>query len=295
MSQREAHVAANDGVRLFYEKVGDGSRVLVVLNGYYLIDDFKYLADDRTVVFLDLRNRGRSDYITDASRLTRGIHQDVDDLEAVRQHLGVSSIDLLAHSYAGIVAFLYLLKYPAGVNRIVAIGPMPPDLSKQYPPQLHNRDETLKNFFLSAGELEKERGSLGPQEFCRRFWSILTTIYVADPAHVAKIRWDRCDLETELNGMKYWMRHLIPSIQALAVTATDFRDTPHPVLIVHGRKDRSSPYGGGRDWAAMIPHARLLTVEGAAHVPWIEFPEEVLEPIRTFLDGRFPDLAEDIS
>ena len=295
MIQGQGYVPANDGVRLFYEQLGNGPRALVVLNGYYLIDDFKYLSDDRTVVFLDLRNRGRSDYIADDSRLTRGIHQDVDDLEAVRQHLGVSSIDILAHSYAGTVAFLYLLKYPARVNRIVAIGPMQPDLSKQYPPELRNNDAILQNFFSSARQLEKERGSLGPQEFCRRFWSILTTIYVADPAHVARIRWDRCDLETELNGMKYWVRHLIPSIQALAFTATDFRDTPHPVLIVHGRKDRSSPYGGGRDWTAMIPHARLLTVDGAAHAPWIEFPEEVLESIRTFLDGTFPDSAEDIS
>src|SRR5215510_6065059 len=126
MTQTKAYVRTNDGVRLFYEKVGDGSSVLVVLNGYYLIDDFKYLADDRTVVFLDLRNRGRSDYISDDSKLTRGIQQDVDDLEAVRQHLGINSIDLLAHSYAGMVAFLYANKYPAGANRIVAIGPMQP-------------------------------------------------------------------------------------------------------------------------------------------------------------------------
>jgi pimeloyl-ACP methyl ester carboxylesterase len=86
----------------------------------------------------------------------------------------------------------------------------------------------------------------------------------------------------------------MPSIQALTVTATDFLNTHHPVLIVHGKKDRSSPYGGGRDWAAMIPNARLLTIGGAAHAPWIEFPEAVLTPIRTFLDGTFPDSAEAI-
>jgi pimeloyl-ACP methyl ester carboxylesterase len=44
----------------------------------------------------------------------------------------------------------------------------------------------------------------------------------------------------------------------------------------------------------MLPNARLLTIDGAAHAPWLEFPEDVLEPIRKFLDGTFPDSAEDI-
>src|SRR5262245_22328128 len=198
MTQTAAYVRMTDGLRLFYDKAGDGPRVLVVLNGYYLLDDFKYLANDRTVVFLDLRNRGRSDYLTDGSKLTRGVHQDVDDLETVRQHLGVNSIDLLTHSYPGTVAFLYLQKYPASVDRIVAIGAMQPNLSKQYPPDLQNNDATLQNFFSSARELEKERSSLEPKQFCKRFWSILLPIYVADPALAESLRWDRCDLETEL-------------------------------------------------------------------------------------------------
>jgi len=41
-----------------------------------------------------------------------------------------------------------------------------------------------------------------------------------------------------------------------------------PVLVVHGTKDRSGPYGGGRDWAAMLPNARLVTVpKGSGVVP----------------------------
>jgi pimeloyl-ACP methyl ester carboxylesterase len=64
-----------------------------------------------------------------------------------------------------------------------------------------------------------------------------------------------------------------------------------PVLVVHGINDRSAPYGAGRDWAALLPNARLLTVDNAGHVPWIEAPELVLGSIRTFLDGEWPALA----
>jgi pimeloyl-ACP methyl ester carboxylesterase len=68
-----------------------------------------------------------------------------------------------------------------------------------------------------------------------------------------------------------------------------------PVLIIHGTKDRNAPYGGGRDWARAFPNARLLTVENAAHVPWVEAPELVFGSIKAFLDGRWPDEAEKIA
>jgi hypothetical protein len=45
----------------------------------------------------------------------------------------------------------------------------------------------------------------------------------------------------------------------------------------------------------MLPNARLLTIEGAAHAPWIEAPEHVLGPIQTFLAGSWPTAAEKVS
>jgi pimeloyl-ACP methyl ester carboxylesterase len=68
-----------------------------------------------------------------------------------------------------------------------------------------------------------------------------------------------------------------------------------PVLIVHGTKDRSSPYGGGREWARILPNARLLSVENTAHVPWIEAHDKVLDSIQLFLNGDWPDEAERVS
>jgi pimeloyl-ACP methyl ester carboxylesterase len=64
-----------------------------------------------------------------------------------------------------------------------------------------------------------------------------------------------------------------------------------PILVIHGAKDRNAPYGGDRDWAGMLPNARLLTIENAAHAPWIEAPERVFEGIDSFLGGAWPDGA----
>ena len=61
------------------------------------------LADGRTLIFYDLRNRGLSDGVSEPSMLARGIHHDVDDLEAVRRNFGINFYALNAKGeYAGV-------------------------------------------------------------------------------------------------------------------------------------------------------------------------------------------------
>jgi pimeloyl-ACP methyl ester carboxylesterase len=174
MASTEGYITIEDGVRLFFRKTGRGAHHLVVLNGFYLYDDFQYLAGEaRSVVFLDLRNRGRSSYITDAAKLKRGILNEVDDIEAVRRYFNLDQLDLLAHSYAAKTAVLYALNHRSHVCRVVQIGGMKPDESRQYPAHLSGIDTTLQEFSYKAAQLEQERRLLEPKEFCRRFWLLL--------------------------------------------------------------------------------------------------------------------------
>jgi pimeloyl-ACP methyl ester carboxylesterase len=92
--------------------------------------------------------------------------------------------------------------------------------------------------------------------------------------------------------MQYFSENILPSIHRLRFSAETLAPATAPVLIVHGARDRSAPYGGGRDWALIFPNARLLTVQNAAHAPWIEAPELVLGSIETFLDGEWPSAAQ---
>lgn len=101
MKTTEGHVSVDEGVELFFRKAGEGPDTLIVLNGFYLFDDFAYLAEGRTVIFLDLRNRGRSSSITDPEKLKRGVLNDIDDLDAVRRHFGVDRVDLLGTRMPG--------------------------------------------------------------------------------------------------------------------------------------------------------------------------------------------------
>jgi proline iminopeptidase len=295
MSTAQGYVTTDSGVRLFFKKVGAGPKTLIVLNGFYLSDDFAYLAGGRSVVFLDLRNRGRSNHLIDEAKLGRGVLNDVDDIEAVRRHFGLNRIDLLAHSYAAKTVILYAIEHGAHVGRVVQIGASPPAEGRRYPPHLTCDDATLREFFDKASRLAEERAALDPKVFCRRFWRLLRPIYVTRPEDADKLRWDHCDLPTESTLGDYWSRYLLPSIQKVSPTPGELQDVSAPVLIVHGTKDRSAPFGGAREWAMALPNARLLAVDNVAHAPWIEAPEEVLGPIETFLDGDWPHAAQRVT
>lgn len=71
MPYDEGFATTGDGVRLYFQKLGSGAATTIVPNGISLVDDFKHLAGDRTLIFYDMRNRGRSDSISDASKLEK--------------------------------------------------------------------------------------------------------------------------------------------------------------------------------------------------------------------------------
>src|SRR5262245_5962965 len=107
----------DDGVGLYSEKLGEGRELVLVPNGIYLREDFaRFAKGDRALVFYDVRNRGRSEAVTDPAKLARGVHQDVDDIDAVRRHFGASKVDLIGHSYVGMTVVLYAMKYPEHVG-----------------------------------------------------------------------------------------------------------------------------------------------------------------------------------
>jgi pimeloyl-ACP methyl ester carboxylesterase len=206
----------------------------------------------------------------------------------VRRHLGLEHVDLIGHSYIGLVVALYAMRYPSHARRVVQIGPTQPEAGKKYPPELMCLDDVFAEVMTKIGALQQERATLAPIDFCRKFWEVLRPLYVADRANANRVLWDRCDLPNELSFMKYWMGVLQPSMQNLVLTSDMFAAVSAEVLTIHGRKDRSAPYGGGKDWAERLPQARLLTIDNGGHAPWIEAPDTVFEAIESFLRGDPP-------
>jgi pimeloyl-ACP methyl ester carboxylesterase len=56
-----------------------------------------------------------------------------------------------------------------------------------------------------------------------------------------------------------------------------------PVLVLHGSKPEQMSGDGGPGLAAILPYARLVTIEGAGHDPWLDQPKRFFAATSSFL------------
>lgn len=56
-------------------------------------------------------------------------------------------------------------------------------------------------------------------------------------------------------------------------------------LVIHRRKDRAIPLEAGQRLAAELPHARLITLDGDIHLPWID-GDAIADTVHSFLAGE---------
>jgi len=71
---------------------------------------------------------------------------------------------------------------------------------------------------------------------------------------------------------------ILPSIQSLALTAADFAKITAPVPIVHGTKDRGSPYGGASRLGTPPAPCPPGNLENASHAPASTSPKPFAMP-----------------
>jgi len=120
---------APDGTELAYDVKGgplDGRDPLICIPGGAMrepvyLGDLGGLAERRPLVILNLRGTGRSARPADPQSYRAD--RMVDDVEALREHLGYEQLDLAAHSAGGTLALLYAAAHPERISSLTLITP----------------------------------------------------------------------------------------------------------------------------------------------------------------------------
>ncbi|MEP6729426.1 MAG: alpha/beta hydrolase [bacterium] len=288
---REGFVTTADGARLHYHIVGRGKPIVIVPAGLFLERDMSRLAHNRTLVFYDMRGRGASAPIDDSARVS--IDLDVADLEAVRKHVGAERFIPFGWSYLGMMVMRYAAAYPQRVERIVQIGPVSRVFRTPYPDSLMARDSVPVTDSASYAALLRNRSegaaTKDPRADCEREYLLLRGRLVGDQRRAGQVP-DLCAMSNEWSArLGEHQRWIFTSFARSADSGWAFYETfTAPVLTIHGTQDRNAPYGGGREWASHLGNGRLLTVRGAAHMPWIDTPDVVYPALEQFLSGKWP-------
>ncbi len=288
---REGYVGTPDGQRLFYQEYGEGGRVVVAPGGMYLAGQLPRLVTGCRLVLYDQRARGRSDRVTDRTRL--GVGYEVADLESIRRGLGLGRISVIGWSYLGLVAARYALEYPDQVERVVQIGPIPARRDPYWGRLVGEmaRRRTPEETALLEALMVESRESEAPAALIRRYYETAHRPVFYGPVVEDAFRGDFYTLINEAP-------HHVWGFQIPAVLESlgnwDLREKlaglEAPLLTIHGVHD-SIPMASAREWADLVPDGRLVMIPGAGHFPWLEQPYLVADALSDFLEGKDPELT----
>jgi proline iminopeptidase len=251
--------------------VAPHDRVLIGVHGGpgnssdYMLGLEELARDGITVVLYDQRGAGRS------TEPTNGYALDlyVEDLEAVRKAVGAEIVDIIGHSWGGIVTQRYATMYPERVRSLILYGSGPP------------RFEDVRAGQAKLGERIaslQEQGLL-PVELSSTSEEIVQTIL---PAYFFNAEFEIPD---ELSSMSF---NQVASDRTFAELgewdfSSELGRLEHPVLMLWGEGD---PFGICMVEATVSALSRadvdFVLLDDCGHY-WHECPEDFFSILHEFL------------
>jgi 3-oxoadipate enol-lactonase len=283
---REGFAVTPDSVRLWYRVVGSGPETVLVPNALFHGERLDTLATPgRRIVLYDPRGRGRSDSVP-AHKVS--LSHNLADVETIRQAVGADSVALIGWSGMGMELFVYAVRHPGRVTRLVQFAPVAPRWTPWSDSLFTSRQARTDSAAFARYTARVQAGEFAsdPAAQCREQARVTTAASWGDTALASQAP-DVCIYPTEWPAtIGAYFTAFFPSIEGFD-WRPDLSKVTIPRLIVHGELD-NTPLAGNQEWAAGQPNARLLVVPGAGHWPHYERPAMVLRALAEFLDGSWP-------
>ncbi|MFE9814362.1 alpha/beta fold hydrolase [Streptomyces sp. NPDC005773] len=272
-----------DGTELAYHVMGEGEPLICLPGGAMragaYLGDLGGLSAVRQLVVLDLRGTGDSAVPDDIS--TYRCDRLVEDIEALRRHLGIDGADLLAHSAAGDLAALYAARYPQAVRSLILVAPTTRAVGFPFVEREAREAAALRS-------AEPWYGQALPA--LEEIWAGRMTDELRAAARPFLYgRWDaaaqaHADLSARQINSEAAQAYYGQGAFDPAATVAALRTLPCPVLVLAGAYDGVTTPDRAAELAALFPESEFAVQRGAGHFPWLDDPGAFVRTVTAFLD-----------
>jgi proline iminopeptidase len=276
-----------DGRTLAYRRLGSGPALVCHPGGpgfsSRYLSNLGGLDDQLELVLLDPRGTGGSDPAADPAGYE--IDHYADDLEELREHLGLEEMHLLGHSHGGVAAVAYAARHPERVERLIlasSLARFGPEQASAMEAAMESRasqpwyddareaiDTELRGDFTTGRELN---------DLVLRMFPFYFAAYGEEEhAYVRTL----ADEELCVDATRLWEREIFErfDLRPLLVRLT------MPTLVITGSEDFITGPRAAEDFAA-IPASESVILDGPGHMIFVEAPDEFREAVLSFLGVR---------
>ena len=281
-----------NGTKLWTVSFGEGEPLFFIAGGpggtHYGLRRFDSLSTTNTLVYYDAFGRGKSDTAKIVSEYT--IERDIEDLEGLRVAMDFDKINILGHSYGGVVAQGYAIKYSQNVSHLIIANSFHSYLMWQ-----ENCDNSNHEIKTNYPEIWEELMEIRMQGFVScdpEHYEIYDRVpygflYAYNPENFKPS--GRKPYPYKTNRKLYYQ--MVGKDGDFELTSdigtfdyrTQLRDLDMPILIYGGRYDRVAVPRMMVEYQLYCPQAEFVIFEESGHNPQVEEPSKLFEVIREFL------------
>jgi proline iminopeptidase len=271
------------GGKIYYEILGTGTGTpLVMVNGgpgfdhlyFHTSTAWDKLGESRRIIFYDQRGNGRSSPLKPGQSCT--LADQIDDLDALRAHLGLEKMDLLGGSWGGFLSMAYSARHPERIAHLILVDSGAPKwtdtiflFDKVFPETVERQagltyamefgdkradDENIREYlsmiFYSPEKRDAVLAQLSPSSYTKAVFEAVV--------HDAS----RFDLNPEIKKFKF------------------------PTLVITGRYDMNVAPLIAYQIHKAIPGSQFAVFEKSSHLPFTEEPEAFARTVEEFLRAK---------
>jgi len=291
-SQTDGKYYTVNGAKLWTVSFGKGDPIFFIAGGpggtHYGLRSFDSLSNTNTLVYFDGFGRGKSDTAKNVNEYT--LSRDIEDLEGLRKAMGFSKINILGHSYGGLVAQGYAIKYPDNIKHLILANTFHSFVMWQ-----ENDDNSNREIKINYPEIWdtlmilREQGAISSDPLHQEIYGRVPYgfLYAYNPDNFRGK--GRKPYPNPMNTKLYYQMVGKDGdfIVGSDIGNFDFRkqlkDLKMPILIIGGRYDRVAVPSMMIKYKEYCPQAKYVMFEHSGHNPQVEEPAAEFKLIREFL------------